>query len=95
MWNERFKGSIINCKNAEVREEAENLFGEEMTAEEVMDHLNQTEEVISIENGAWEQGANPVVDYYVWIQLFLADKVVKNKINIFLILKRLKISFFK
>lgn len=66
LWNERFKGSIINCKNASVREEAENLFAEEMTAEEVMDHLNQTEEMISIENGAWEKGANPVVDYYVW-----------------------------
>lgn len=66
LWNERFKGSIINCKNVSVREEAENLFAEEMTVEEVMDHLNRAEEMISIENGAWEKGANPVVDYYVW-----------------------------
>lgn len=66
MWNERFKGSIITCKNAEVHEQADNLFGAEMSVDEVLQHLNSNGEVISAETGAWEEGANPVVDYYVW-----------------------------
>ena len=66
MWTERFKGSIITCKNDSVREEAENLFSAGLNAEEVTEHLNDGQEVIGIKNGAWEQGADPVVDYYVW-----------------------------
>ncbi|HPF51338.1 MAG TPA: peptidylprolyl isomerase [Draconibacterium sp.] len=66
MWNERFKGSIITCKNAEVHEEADELFSTEMTIDEVLQHLNADEEMITAETGAWEKGSNPVVDYYVW-----------------------------
>ena len=66
MWDERFKGSIITCKNAEVHEHADELFGAEMTVDEVLQHLNANGEVITAETGAWEQGTNPVVDYYVW-----------------------------
>ncbi len=66
MWNDRFRGSIITCKNAEVREKAENLFAEDLHPDEVVQHLNTIEKLITIENGAWEKGANPVVDYYVW-----------------------------
>jgi len=66
MWNERFKGSIITCKNADVHEEADELFGADMTVDEVLQHLNENGEVITAETGAWEQGANTVVDYYVW-----------------------------
>lgn len=66
LWNERFKGSIITCKDASVHDEADNLFGAGLNNEEVMEHLNGNQEVISIEDGAWEQGANPIVDYFVW-----------------------------
>ncbi|QIA08749.1 peptidylprolyl isomerase [Draconibacterium halophilum] len=67
MWGDRFKGQIITCKNVSVREEAENLFGAGMNAEEVLAHINANgEELISIETGAWEEAQNPIVDYYVW-----------------------------
>lgn len=66
LWNERFKGSIITCKNAAVHDEADRLFAEEMTVEEVQQYLNEKEEAIAVETGAWEKGANPIVDYYVF-----------------------------
>ena len=65
-WGERFKGYIINCTSEEIREEADKLFGENLTPDEVSEHLNTESEVITIEEGAWEQGSNPIVDYYVW-----------------------------
>uniref|UniRef100_UPI0032180CED peptidylprolyl isomerase n=1 Tax=uncultured Draconibacterium sp. TaxID=1573823 RepID=UPI0032180CED len=65
-WGERFKGSIITCKSAEVREKAEDLLGAGMTNDEVTAHLNTDEEIISFETGAWEEGRNHIVDYYVW-----------------------------
>lgn len=67
MWGDRFKGHIITCKDVSVREEAENLFGAGMNADEVLAHINgDGEELISIETGAWEEAQNPIVDYYVW-----------------------------
>nr|WP_320021625.1 peptidylprolyl isomerase [uncultured Draconibacterium sp.] len=67
LWNDRFKGHIITCKNVSVREEAENLFGAGLNAEEVLAHINTNgEKLITIETGAWEEAQNPVVDYYVW-----------------------------
>ncbi|WP_303917579.1 peptidylprolyl isomerase [Draconibacterium sediminis] len=67
LWGDRFKGHIITCKNVLVREEAENLFGAGLNADEVLAHINTDgEELISIETGAWEEAQNPVVDYYVW-----------------------------
>ena len=67
LWNDRFKGHIITCKNVSVREEAENLFGAGLNADEVLAHINTNgEELITIETGAWEEAQNPVVDYYVW-----------------------------
>ncbi|MFV0267945.1 MAG: peptidylprolyl isomerase [Draconibacterium sp.] len=66
MWKERFKGSIITCKSEEVREQADNLLGAGLSVEEVAEHLNTNGEVFTFETGAWEEGSNPVVDYYVW-----------------------------
>ena len=67
LWNDRFKGHIVTCKNVSVREEAENLFGAGLNADEVLAHINTNgEELITIETGAWEEAQNPVVDYYVW-----------------------------
>jgi peptidyl-prolyl cis-trans isomerase SurA len=65
-WEERFKGLLITCKNDSVREEADKFFAAEMTVDEITDLLNTKENLISITEGAWEKGANPIVDYYVW-----------------------------
>jgi peptidyl-prolyl cis-trans isomerase SurA len=66
LWEERFKGLVVTCKNDSVREEADKFFAAEMTVAEITDLLNAKENLISIIEGAWEKGANPVVDYYVW-----------------------------
>ncbi|MDX8340385.1 peptidylprolyl isomerase [Draconibacterium sp. IB214405] len=67
MWGDRFKGYLISCNDVSVREEAEDLFGAGMNADEVLAHINNNgEELISIESGAWEEAQNPIVDYYVW-----------------------------
>ncbi len=68
LWEERFKGMIVTCKNEEVREKAELYFSEDMPVQEILDMINENENLISIEEGAWEKGANPVVDYYIWNQ---------------------------
>ena len=65
-WEERFKGMVVTCKNDSVREEADKFFAAEMTVPEILDMINAKENMISINEGAWEKGANPVVDYYVW-----------------------------
>lgn len=65
-WEERFKGLVVTCKNDSTREEADKFFAAEMTVAEITDLLNAKENLISINEGAWEKGANPVVDYYVW-----------------------------
>jgi len=66
MWGERFKGSIVTCEDPAVHEQADKLFASGMNEEEVLEHLNVEGEVIQIESGAWEEGDNPIVDYYVW-----------------------------
>ena len=66
LWEERFKGMIVTCKDLKTREEADKYFAAEMTVEEITDLLNKTENVITINEGAWEKGANAVVDYFVW-----------------------------
>ncbi len=66
LWEERFKGMVVTCKNDSTREEADKFFAAEMTVAEITDLLNANENLISINEGAWEKGANPVVDYYVW-----------------------------
>lgn len=66
MWGERFKGSIITCTDAAVHEQADKLFAADMNNEEVLEHINVEGELIQIEDGAWEEGENPIVDYYVW-----------------------------
>jgi peptidyl-prolyl cis-trans isomerase SurA len=65
-WEERFKGLVVTCKNDSVREEADKFFAADMTVTEITDLLNTKENLITITEGAWEKGANPVVDFYVW-----------------------------
>lgn len=66
LWEERFKGMIVTCKDEATREEADKFFAADVTIEEIKDLLNKTENVITINEGAWEKGSNPVVDYFVW-----------------------------
>lgn len=66
LWEERFKGRIIRCKDQVTRDEAEKLFAAEIPTTEILDRLNTEEERISLEEGAWEKGNNAIVDYYVW-----------------------------
>ncbi len=65
-WEERFKGSVIKCKDKTTREEANKFFAAGMTTEEIADQLNSDEKMITIEEGAWEKSSNPIVDYYIW-----------------------------
>ncbi len=66
LWEERFKGAVITCKNIETREEAEKYFAAQLSNQEIEDLLNREENLIEIKSGAWEKGDNPAVDYYVW-----------------------------
>ena len=66
LWEERFEGYIVGCDDLETREEAEKYFAAGMTGTEISDIINSEEKKITIVEGAWEKGSNPVVDYYVW-----------------------------
>lgn len=66
LWEERFKGMIVTCKDAAAREEVDKFFEAGIPVSEITDQLNKTENLITITEGAWEKGANPVVDYFVW-----------------------------
>ena len=66
MWEERFKGMIVICTSDSVREEAEKYFAGDLPKDEVLGLINKNGDLITITEGAWEKGANPVVDYYVW-----------------------------
>lgn len=65
-WEERFKGMIITCTSDSVLDEAEKYFSAGLSKEEVIDLLGKDEPLVQITEGAWEKGANPIVDYYVW-----------------------------
>jgi peptidyl-prolyl cis-trans isomerase SurA len=66
LWEERFKGLIVTCKDAATRVEADKFFEAGIPVAEITDQLNKTENTITIIEGAWEKGSNPVVDYFVW-----------------------------
>lgn len=66
-WNERFKGLVISCKDSLVRRDADKYFAAAIPVNEIKSLINKEGEArIIIEEGAWEKGANQIVDYYVW-----------------------------
>ncbi len=65
-WGERFKGFIVTCKDEKSREDAEKYFAAGMPAEEITDMINKNDQTITIKEGAWEKGIDPIVDYFVW-----------------------------
>ena len=66
LWGERFKGYIVTCKDPESREEVEKYFAAKMPVNEITDLMNSNHERVTIKEGAWEKGSQPVVDYFVW-----------------------------
>ncbi len=72
-WGERFKGCIVTCTDEKTREEADKFFAAEMTTGEITDKLNDGGKMITIEEGAWEKGSNPIVDYFIWNKTKPAD----------------------
>ncbi len=67
-WNDRFKGWIIEAKNAEIRSRVETLLDKnEVGKQELTDDFNtKSENNIQITDVAVEKGENPVVDYFIW-----------------------------
>lgn len=65
-WGERFKGYIVICKDTESREEAEKYFAAGMSSNEISDLLNKETQRVTISEGAWKEGSQPIVDYFVW-----------------------------
>ena len=66
LWEDRFKGSIVICKDTVIREEAEKFYAAGMTSIEIIDQLNKDGEMVVINESAWEKGSHPIVDYFVW-----------------------------
>ena len=65
-WKERFKGYIVTCEDKKSREEVEKYFAAGMPVNEITDLMNKDHEKVTIKEGAWEKGSQPVVDYFVW-----------------------------
>ncbi len=65
-WEERFKGYIVIANSKEIKERAEEYFASEMNGDEISDLMNSEGKKVTITEGAWEKGANPIVDYFVW-----------------------------
>jgi peptidyl-prolyl cis-trans isomerase SurA len=90
-WNDRFKGWVIEAKNADLRNKVETLLdGKEVSKQEISDVFNtKTENNVQITEVAVEKGENPVVDYYTWngpkptgfdeATTFVHGKIVSNE----------------
>jgi peptidyl-prolyl cis-trans isomerase SurA len=67
-WNDRFKGWVIEAKDAETRIKLETMLdGKEMSKQEITDVFNtKTENNVQLTNVGVEKGENPVVDYFTW-----------------------------
>jgi len=66
MWPERFKGTIVRCINASIREEAEKYLDAGVAADNLPDLLHLPQGSITFNEGIWEKGSDPVIDYYRW-----------------------------
>lgn len=65
-WEERFKGCVVICKDKATREDAEKFFASGMTIDEIVDQINLNKNMITINEGVWKKGNNPIIDYFVW-----------------------------
>ncbi|MDP2339031.1 MAG: peptidylprolyl isomerase [Bacteroidota bacterium] len=90
-WNDRFKGWIIQAKDAEIRTRVETLLDKkELDKQELTDLFNtKTENNIQFTDVAVEKGENPLVDYFIWsgpkpagfdeTTTFVHGKIVQNE----------------
>ncbi|MBN2775440.1 MAG: peptidylprolyl isomerase [Prolixibacteraceae bacterium] len=66
LWGERFKGTIIRCRDIETRNEVDNYFSDGLTVQEIRDIVNKESDRVVIEEGIWEENSNAIINYYVW-----------------------------
>jgi peptidyl-prolyl cis-trans isomerase SurA len=90
-WNDRFKGWVIEAKDAELKAKVETMIdGQEINKQEVTDVFNtKTENNVKITEVAVEKGENPVVDYFTWngpkpadfdeTTTFVQGEIIKNE----------------
>lgn len=90
-WNDRFKGWIVEVKNAEIRSRLEPLLDDATSnIQELTDVFNtKNENNVKFTGVAAEKGDNPIVDYYIWngakpsgfdeTTTFVHGKIVKNE----------------
>lgn len=65
-WGERFRGMIVRCETPELKEEIEDKLDQEIPLEEILDMISVDENLVSVQEGAWSKGENPVIDFYAW-----------------------------
>ncbi len=75
MGNEQFKGWVISCSDLETRSRADEILSKEKTGkDELMQIINAGKPgAISVQEGIFKKGDNPVVDFYVWNEAKPAD----------------------
>lgn len=66
MWGDRYKGVIVKCSNPEIRNKIEDRLGEGIPISEIFDMTGINANLVSIEEGSWSKGENPIIDFYVW-----------------------------
>ncbi len=69
LWDERFKGWIIDCKTQEVHDFIDEILAtdDQISKEELEDRINlQFKNQATIEKGIFTKGDNALVDYLVW-----------------------------
>lgn len=66
MWGERFKGMIVTCVNAAMKDEVEDKLDIGIPLEEIYDMGHINEDYISVETGTWAKGENGIIDFYIW-----------------------------
>jgi peptidyl-prolyl cis-trans isomerase SurA len=66
MWGERFKGMIVTCINAAIKDEVEDKLDQGIPLEEIYDMGHINEDFITVETGAWAKGDNGIIDFYIW-----------------------------
>lgn len=66
MWGERYKGMIVTCINAAIKDEVEDKLDQGVPLEEIYDMGHINKDSITVETGAWAKGDNGIIDYYVW-----------------------------
>lgn len=65
-WDERFKGVIVKCDSRDTKSEVDKYLEAGIPADELNDLIESSDGKIEIESGAWEEGTNSIVDYFIW-----------------------------